>query len=453
MARAGRRIRFIRLVAAALTAAACREPVYPVRDTEVRMVSASQWAGGEIVLTSPSFFGADTLPLVFFGPDTLPVRFAPPDTVVAVAPAALGTGTVQVQFASGGRVTVGEVRIVAGFTGWWEGPPVGGHPTKWPSRTEARFVVDGASHLLLIDPAARTSQDYLPDTLEAVGCMHGPGFDADGALVLVRRRPLADYPNFVCGPMFAYTDPTSALAIDSGPTGWDWLGVRLGPGDWIRQSKYAVDRLIRRPAGNLDTASWWALVQQPEAYAVSPVSGRAVPIGATLMLGQGIPVFARGVLSPVYYLAGYSWSQGAVFSDDGDTLFFAATMQDTTPLVDDYVIAAVRAADGTVMRSARNAIWSDNLLLDPSGKWIYSVGVWGPNGPLVQVFDRASLRLIATMQPPAGALLSVTPYAAGYLFTPILSASDRKLYVVGTYPYGSTFGALPLVVCSFKLPD
>jgi hypothetical protein len=402
------------------------------------------WAGGEIVLTSPAFRGSDTLPLVLLDDDTAQVRYVPPDTVFAAVPDSLGTRVLRVQFSSGTRVPVDVVRIAGGYLGWWEGPRAWGHPIQWPVRGGPRFAVSGETRLLLVDAAMQTYEPYLPDSLSKSMCLKGPGWDVDGGLVLTGNPPSV---SSVCGAMVAYRDSAAGVVSDSGPGGWWWQVARLGPRDWLMYGKSFQSHWIRRTSGTLDTATSWC-ASQPYGLALSS-TGRAVPIGASICL-DGVPVYARGVTGPDYYIPGFWQTQGAQFTDDGDTLYQAATSRDTAQ---GYVLAARFARDGSVIRSTRNRLWSDNLLLDPNGRWLYSIGTWGPNGPLVQVFDRASLRLLATMQPPRGALPSAAATAAGYYFSPILDARTRTLYVVCLWSFGSTFATLPMEVFSFRLLD
>lgn len=84
------------------------------------MAASVVWAGGEIVLTSPAFYGPDSLPMVLLGQDTARARFVPPDTVIATAPDTLGTYEVGLVFFSGQRVPVGTIRVGAAFVDWWE---------------------------------------------------------------------------------------------------------------------------------------------------------------------------------------------------------------------------------------------------------------------------------------------------------------------------------------------
>lgn len=430
--------------AGALVLAACRESIFTSTDPAIQLGSVTLWAGGEIVLTSPAFSGSDTLPLVFLDDDTAQARYVPPDTVFAVVPDSLGTRVLRVQFPAGLRVPVDIVRIAGGYVGWWEGPRAWGHPVQWPVRGGPRFAVSGETRLLLVDAATQTYEPYLPDSLSKSMCLKGPGWDVDGGLVLIGNPQSALQ---TCGALVAYRDPAAGIVTDSGPIGWWWQVARLGPGDWLMYGKSHESHWIRRTSGTPESTESWC-AWQPYGLAVSS-RGRAVPIAAGICQ-DGIPVYVHGVSGPDYYIPGFWHTQGAQFTDDGDTLFMTATSRDTAQ---GYVLAARLSQDGSVIRSARNRIWSDNLLLDPNGRWIYSVGTWGPNGPLVQVFDRASLRLLATMQPPPGVLSSAAATAAGLYYTPILDARTRTLYVVCLNSFGSTFATFPMEVFSFQLLD
>lgn len=68
-------------------------------------------------------------------------------------------------------------------------------------------------------------------------------------------------------------------------------------------------------------------------------------------------------------------------------------------------------------------------MLDPGHPWLYLVG-YAFGGPILQVIDRATLAPVTTLagKGPTQGWMPGIPY-------PMLSAADRKLYLVDSCPF------------------
>jgi len=411
-----------RLLPVALAAvSACHSTIYDAVDPEVRVETPVVWAGADIVLTSASFTGVDTLPLVLVGDDTLTPRYAPPDSLRVAAPDSQGTYEVRVWFrARPLPLPYGAITVQGGYSGYRDVPSIGGYPLLWPGGGLPKFLIGVPDGLALVDPRSSTTVRVLPDSIFDQYCFNGPGPAPDGRVTVSRSLP-----NWECGPLVSVQLANPTLAPAPGPrrcTGCRFA-AQLGPDRWLVFFHHGFESWYRDSTGAWTGTLYW--YGEPHDVAVSRRVDRAVPLGANSR-GLGTPVFTSASAGPAYVLSQFGEVSAAQFTDDGDTLYVVAWPADTAggagPL-----LAVLRAADGAVLRSAP-AWGGDHLVLDPVRPFLYLAGYEGSWYQAVQVVDRATLKPVTTLRAPDDLR------SPGNLY-PMLSAAERKLYLVDTCPW------------------
>ncbi len=399
---------------------ACRSTIYDAVDPVVQLETPVVWVGAQVVLTSSALSGADTLPVLVLGGDTISGRYAAPDSLVFPAPSAPGTWTVYVGFRGRGLLPVGDVTVGGRYVGYRDVPLVGGQPLRWPGGAVPSFLIALPNALGLVDARSGTTVSQLPDSAFSQSCNNGPGPAPDGRVVVSRRLPSG-----ACGPLVALRPDDLAMPADTGPTASGCrLGAELGPARWLVLCHHMVQSLSR------DSSGGWASVSfqlgEPYDLAVSPRGDRAVPIGAEARVTK-LPVFTPTSPTPAYLVPPFFEAWGAEFSEDGDTLYLAGDTDST-----EYVhglLAAVRASDGTVLRSAAWPTDAYLMVLDHARPWMYFVGYApGPTGPIpeLRVYDRSTLSLVTRLSVPQEA---VDRWMVLY---PLLDVLARRLYVLET---------------------
>jgi hypothetical protein len=395
--------------------------VYDAFNPEVSVQTPVVWVGADIVLRSGQFTGPDTLPIVILGTDTLAARYAAPDTLHVVAPDHPGNFQLYVGFRGRPPLPFGAVEVGGGYSGDRSLARIGGYPLPWPGGGLPQFLIALPQGLAAVDPRVWTVRQVLPDSVFSQYCVNGPGPAPGGRIVVAGRTATGG-----CGPLVALRLDTPGLAPDTLPG--ERIGYRfaaeLGPGRWLLTSHHRVSSWSRDSTGAWTTTEY----SLGESYdlVISPRGDWAVPIGA-YSYPAGTPVFSASAAGPAYVLSDFSEIWGAQFSDDGDTLLVVATPTDTTGN-GGAVLAALRASDGTVIRSVRALGGANGLVLDPGRPWLYLIGYSpGLSGPAVQVYERATFTPITVLHVPSPGYASplyATLYAAG-----------RKLYLLDTCPW------------------
>jgi hypothetical protein len=415
-------------VAALVALAACHS-VSDLEDPAFRVTTDTVWAGGTILLTSEGLVGADTLPLVLVGADTAATVYAAPDTLRVAAPDSAGVFTVWVGVRGGTPIAVGEVSVEGGYVGSHVVSEVGGYPLQWPGGDLPSFLIAGPSGLARVDPRSWLRSTLLPDSIFSQLCINGPGPAPGGRVAVIGRLPAG------CGPLVALRPDAPWIAPDTGPSGGEGgrFAAQLGPSHWLVAYQHGVLSYYRVAGGP------WQLqgdytddMEEPQGIAVSPRGDRAAVL-CRADGTRGIPVFTPESAEPAYWLTRFRDLWAAQFSDDSDTLFVVAdTGASAAPM-----IAALRASDGTVLRSGPAWPGTHNLVLDPGRPWLYLVG-YSSGKPVVQVLDRASFAIVATLQ-GAAATAGMLP---GFYY-PMLAAADRRLYLIDSCTFcnagGGTF--------------
>ena len=425
---------------------ACRSSVEAMAsDTtayQVTIATSQAWAGGSLVLMSKGFRGADTVPLILLGGDTLAMRYAAPDSLLASLPNTQGHFEVRVGFRGRAITLVGSVDLYGGDSDAWTTTPLAGVPVVWPNRSGTTFLMAADAGVALIDLSLRTIVRVIPDSMIDVSCVNGIGPASGGRIAVVYRT------FNTCGPNLAVRPDSPSAVPDTGPPRWVQVNsevrflVRLGAGHWLAAYHHGVESEFRDSTGAWLIPATAYHVEEPYRAVISPSGDRAVVLGYDGGTQKGLPVWGPTSREPLYMVnvANHLW--GAQFSDDGDTLFIAGWAQGA----DTLVLAALKASDGTVLRSAgcpTNGFDLANLVLDPGRPWFYLVGHTDgyPYQLKVRVVDRATLTLVGTFG-------KVATFYNGDAY-PILSAAERKLYVVDNCSF--CYPAAPQHVFTFDL--
>lgn len=400
---------FAAALLASFAAAACRENIVRTEEPTVSVETPVAWATGSVMLRVSGLGGPDTLPVVVIGRDTVAVRYAAPDSLIVTAPDTQGTFTIQLGIAGRSLLPVGTIQLAGGYAGdWTPAESLGGHPLVWPGAPQTSVAIARDSGVALVDPRTRTVSELLSDSMHVMNCLNGVG-PAEGGRITVNN----------CKALLAVAADSPAVAPDSGPVTGGRFAVQMGSGRWLVAYHHGVDSYLRSPGGAWTKATTVYHVEEPYEVAVSPSGDRAIVSGRDAD-GVGMPVFSRASAEPAYLLTQFRVIEGAQFSPDGDTLYVVAlrTWTDTVA-----VLAALRASDGTVLRSAPAWAGASQLVLDPGKPWIYLLGHDTPwDGPFMHVYRRDTFAPVAVLTSPAAGQCGDA--------TPVLSAAERKLYVV-----------------------
>ena len=414
------------IMALGVALAACSPDRITTEDAVVAFDRVA-WAGNTLVLRSTSFRGADSLPTVTVGDDTLPVRSFGSDSVLVQLPDGTGQISLAVHLAGGGGGPVGELRLY-GFAGAGDGPHVDGPIRAWPGGGVPSVLAIQDGRLVRIDLRTNSAAPLLPDTgLSRDGCLYpGPMPSAvnPGVVVVAKRLSTG------CGPLVAVPVAPGVASPDTGPAPWSYSAVQLARGTWLVASHHYV--VIKTGSAATGFVSGPQIgIEAPDDYAISPRGDRVVPTLGYSYDGDGMPVFDPARPGVAYHLTGLPDVASAAFSDGGDTLFVTGWGSSG-----DAVLLAVDAATGAPLARAATRTAGGGIALDPVRPYLYVAGAVG-DAPVVEVFDRASLRPVATLRAPPGRL-SLDPWMFAYGdFVPVVYPSARQLFVV-LNPWGDT---------------
>lgn len=401
--------------------AACRAD--RITDVPPSVTSASDaWSGGTLLLYSPAFTGADSVPIVMVGAETLAVSAAGPDSVLVELPDTNGFIALSVWLKTGGAA-VDSVRV-HGFVMETSapGPAVTAWLYPWPGGGASTALGFQGGRLVLLDFRLNTTTPLTPDTGLGHGCLAGPTPSAtEPGLVVISSLAGS------CMPMIAVPVTPGAAAPDTGPPpGGQWPAVQLRRGVWLISYKHYFNIRGRTPAGGDTLLASFIGCEQPQGFALSPRGDRVVP-GRCGAAGPysvgGIPVFDSRGPSVAYVLTAFNQTWAGEFSERGDTLFQTA--------VDSLGQSGLFAMDpdsGQVLNRAPLEAIGQDVRVDPNRSWVYVAGSVGSGlgPPFVAVFDRASLARIATLRVPAG--VAPGPHTADD-FEIVVGSAERRLYL------------------------
>ena len=410
--------------------------------------AADGWSGGQLVLHSQSFAGADSLPTVTVGAGTLTVQSFGRDSVGVTLPDTNGSIALEVRLRDGGLTTV--TVSVHGFVSVRDGPALdvnaqmypwssGGNPTALGLR-DGRLVLVDLSTLAVSAPLA-------PDT--GLGCHANqvgsfPPIPSATVPRLVGVLALGDYGGGCGGvgrPLAVPISPTAATP-DTGPMTGAQVAVHLARGKWL-VSIGNPGLLVYTRTDSGTFAQTAANLWQAAGAVVSPRGDRVAPT-FTLNGGgvvEGVPIYDAPSGAVAFRLTDFTFVSGpAAFTSGGDTLYVAGVGKD--PAYSEEAVA-VDATSGSVL--ARTIRFTDGpyiyniptsaVAVDPVRSFLYAAGWHG--GPFLDVLDRATLRLVASVRVPASVTAGLDGSRAiyGAPWTIVVSPVARRLYV-STYANG-----------------
>ena len=216
--------------------------------------------------------------------------------------------------------------------------------------------------------------------------------------------------------------------------------LHLSRGNWLISKKDGPFQIATRtPSGDF---TWGPPVigTFPQSYVVSPNGSRIVPAGTWVSTG-GVPVFDATVPGVAYTIAALTGTAAAAFTPGGDTVYVAGDSA-----YHGNMLLAVDAASGAVLgRTPVGGYWPREGLavaVDPLRPWLYvawtvSHDPYNLDSVVVNVYDRRSLRRVATLAASSGmrAGIPVSPGFQPYAWTFVMSPVERRLYLTFNVPW------------------
>jgi hypothetical protein len=400
-------------------------------------VESDAWSGGTLLIISSSFQAPGSLPLVTVGAESLLVRSAGPDSFAVQVPDTDGWVTIGVHDRTGGAA---EASVhVHGVAGWSDGPTLDGlgEIAPWPGNGNPSALAVQNGRLVLIDYRLHTvSAPLTSDTgLGRGDCAGGP-------------LPSVTVPGLIAVQHDAY--PLSSIAVpiepaasppDTGPATCYGPIVHLSRGRWLA---------VRKPDGLLlftgSPSSGFTQSGTYPAYggvgnfgfAVSPRGDRVLPTSVFTPSGTPVIDVASGGLA--YYLTSLYYTGVAAYTPGGDTLFVTGT--DSLGHLD--LLSVNAATGGALARVDLDSTYGSGypqagvpaVGADPTGPWLYVAGsphVGCDSGnPVLEVRDRASLALVATLRIPRSMLSTINParLTSCSPWNLVMSPVGRRVYMV-----------------------
>jgi hypothetical protein len=361
-----------------------------------------------LAVSSAGFVGADPA-AILLDTDTLAFTRVN-DSILSVAlPDLPGNHELRV---SSPRVHATALAVhLAGYVDAQDGPVFSGRAVRASQLTE--LFGSGPQGLRRWNVSTGQTWDY-PDSLHQPVCSRGVGLGAQpGELVLHSGSCSNTWKRWRVEPILEARDTTP------------WMQDRfvdvLAGGLFVRPGshEFRIDWC--------DTACTFVQYVRGESgfdVVHSPSGDRAVPL-AYVVSDSGAPVVDVGAKAVGYFVPPFQASMGAVFSENGDTLFLVGRDSAAGGV---GLLAVVRAADGTRLTLDTTSYAPCGIALDPVRPVIYVAGLYW-NGPdrwsVLGVVDRATLEPIVTLRVGDGSVYG--------LFGPCLvlpSPAERRIYVV-----------------------
>ena len=377
------------------------------------------WSGGEVVLASPDFTGADTIPLVIANHDTLAVRSLGAAQIAARLVGGPGSQELEVRLHDGRGASGIMVTAHGGFAAVASGPSIK-TLLPWPGRyghnvvAAEQFNVDSGG-LLLIDltsPGSFTAP--LSKSFASVGCQYlGAGPSADGGFVMAGGG---------CDTVRVWLRDNAGMLVAGSKLGGFGQGsfyAYLGNGVWLKGTS---QRMIR-----VEGMSSIDLRVTANSVLISPRGDRVVPSGTNL--SGGIPVFSVPGAAEVFSVPGQGLF-GMDFSEGGDTLFAGMTDQ----YRGQFVVTAVNATTGAVLAASDTipSVGEPVLAAEPRRGWLYFVTSDADGLPEVHVLEKTTLRELTVLRLPASATIGIAD-PRHWSYEVVLDAPARRLHVVEMY--------------------
>jgi len=374
-------------------AAACGEPVAAPPDATFRVEPIAQWSGGWVRVHSVALAEAGSIVITAVG-DTTPLETRrEADTTVALRVPIAPSGSLQPLLRLDGWSYFLDAISVYGYTGVRQIPVVmDGDLLVWPRNGHANVFGGTPDGVALLQ--ANTGQVRLfPGTGEyGYLAIRSPGVTyRDGVFALGSR---------VGSPaeLWRLLPSTERLGTDSGISVGRQV-MQLNPRTWVVTGPHYYWLLTWSDSlGRYDGLPF--LAEEPEGANMSPRGDRAT-LRVDWVSG-GAPVFDAPAGTIAYRVAGMLRVDGADFSADGEWLALVGGSDFRGSIGDTNRLMLLRAATGEIVRDTILDRVAFAVTLDAYAPLMY-VGVDGPNGPMVLVFERDSWRLLAELQVPASA--------------------------------------------------
>jgi len=401
----------------------------------VRVADPIAWPAGKLVLVSSAFRARTDLPDIRL--DTLVLTAARDNDSTVSADLPDTSGDFQLRLQYRGAARIGTVTLV-GFTGRTETVPL----TGWPIPTSPGspvMIAASESNLVRLDLSAGSAVD-LP-VAHSAACAISPGPSFRDSIVVAQSLVAIS----TCGKPRAWQFAPTVLAIDSVPytNAADRLWAHLAPDTWL-ETEHHLLTIFHSGQVTLNEQ-----LEEGERAILSPDRSRAV----VLTTGNGllhVPVLLTEPGTLAYRLPLWS-AEAAAFSLDGDTLYAAGASVFAAGAL--ARVVAVDAATGVVLvqnDSLEQELW--DMVLDPDAPWLYGVRlanlVAGGAQPVIEVFDRHTLRFLGRVRPPANAACAFWPCGQVGL---AIHRATRTLYAFDVEGWGASFSGTPTAIFRFEL--
>ena len=419
----------IRLVSLSALLVACGPlPGDVLPDTvDVSVVNPVAWPTGQLFVVSSAFRGRSDLPAIRIDTLQLGVTRVNDSTVSADLPDT--SGDFQLRLAYRGAERSGDVTLV-GFKERTETAALTGWPI--PTGPGSPILIAAAeSNLVRLDLAAGTVAD-LPIAHTAT-CAISPGPSFRDSTVVAQSQDTT-----TCGNPRGWRFGPTVLAVDSAPYlhAADRLWAEVALDTWLETDHHQLTIYRDGQVTLLEQ------LEEGERAVLSP--DRSLAVVLTTIAAYHVPVLLTASGTIAFRLPLLS-AEAVAFTPDGDTLF-AAGDNAFTPGVS-LRLVAVDAATGAVLvqvDSLSRQLW--DLVLDPDAPWLYGVEV--ATQPVIDVFDRHTLRSLGRIRPPA------TANCALLLCGQVGLAIDRvtrAAYAFDVKGWGASFDGTPTAVFRFDL--
>jgi hypothetical protein len=397
-----------------LLVAACAHEPTAGEPQPFELLDQDAWSGGMLRVTSTAFARMATLPTVLIRDTAATVTRLDSITVAVQLP--IATGQVSVSVQAPGVDPLPQYAQLAGFDAYLTGPDLVSYPEIWPPGSAIPSIIairDG--RLVRIDLRSGSPVAILPDTNFEARCVPVPGLSGTPNVVAV--APAAD--DTTCGRVEAWSLWPTPLEVDSGPS----LGslsryqigtpvLYVGTGKWLVARQDSIRLEVRGADGSYTHTGF--PYSGATRFAVSPRGDRALPLWGGGLAPTPVYDLPSGAVAYTVPPGVAYVSEGAAFSEAGDTLFVAIGTD----------VEALDATSGAVLgQVAIPAFGVADLAVDPGRPWLYVLA--DNNSPKVYAVDRRTLSLAGRLGPG-----NVGEAAGAEEWRLVLSPSERRLYVV-----------------------
>jgi hypothetical protein len=389
-------------LALGLLLAACADPPAAQPEPQAFVVESSDvWSGTSLTVRSGGFVDAEPS-AVLLDDDSLLFTRVDDSTIHVSLPDAPGTH--QLRVVSNLVLSTPVPVKLNGFLNAEAGPVFMGRAARGANLTEV--YASGPTGLRRWNVSTGALFDY-PDSMHAETCSRGVGLGTHPGELLL---------NSGCSAWQVWRVEPTVQPLDTAV----WYNDRF-----VDQQDNTLVVPGAHYTGILrcDTpcTGSWTRTESPFDVVYAPAGNRAVVLSYRVS-DTGVAVVDVPGARVNYYVDRLQSAEGAVFSDDGDTLFLAGG--DSIDYTSDAeFILALRAADGLVVDSVRVPFRVCGVALDPVRSQLYAAGhVSGTGVPVLAVFDRAHLAPVT--------LLSAPMYTWGFPCMVLPDPLERRIYVI-----------------------